>query len=108
MTTLTSPGKPHETGEMVHASHVLAVNVVKDLREMMTNLIGGSMRRYETLLEEAIGEVKRRFCEELRAQGYDGAVGVRIAHPQVVGGGAELIIYGTGFRWTDGADTESA
>lgn len=101
LTTLETTGRPVEYGTMVCVSQVLAVNVFKDLREILTNVVGGNMRRYEALLEHALKEVRRQFEEKLREEGYDGALGVRIAHPQIVGGGAELVMYGTGFRWVE-------
>ncbi|MDJ0820372.1 MAG: heavy metal-binding domain-containing protein [Paracoccaceae bacterium] len=88
----------YELGGIVVVSHVRAVNILRDFREMLTNVTGGHMKRYEALLKEALDEVESRFRSELIIRGYDGAVGVRIAHPQVVGGGAELIMYGTGIK----------
>ena len=36
--------------------------------------------------------------EKARARGYDGVIGVKISHPQVVDGGVEVIVYGNGYR----------
>ena len=88
-----------EIGEMVAVSAVHASNLIRDVREMITNALGGRMRRYERLLDAAMTDGLSRFRAELAAQGYDGALGVRFAHPTIVQGAAELMIYGTGFRY---------
>lgn len=95
-------GREVEMGELVCVAAVQASNVIRDVREMITNALGGEMRRYETLLETVLQRGFQRLREELARRGYDGAVGVRLAHPSVVDGGAELIVYGTGFRFRDG------
>lgn len=98
-------GRPVEIGAMVSVSVVQASNLIRDVRELITNTFGGRMRRYESLLDGAIERGLAQFREALAAEGYDGALGVRFAHPQIVAGGAELIIYGTGFRYRDQATT---
>lgn len=91
--------RPIEIGEMVAVSAVQASNLLKDVRELITNAFGGRMRRYERLLDHTMRMALARFRSELAAQGYDGAIGVRFAHPTVVQGGVELVVYGTGFRF---------
>ena len=88
-----------EIGEMVSVSAVHASNLIRDVREMITNALGGRMRRYERLLDAAMTDALARFRAELTAKGYDGAIGVRFAHPMIVQGAAELVVYGTGFRY---------
>jgi uncharacterized protein YbjQ (UPF0145 family) len=94
-------GRPIELGELVTVAVVQAGNIVRDFREMITNLLGGRMKRYENLLDATVERGKARFREKLAAEGYDGAVGVRFASPKIVDGGAELIIFGTGFKYLD-------
>lgn len=94
-------GRRVEIGDMVAVSAVEASNIVRDVREMVTNALGGRMRRYERLIEATMARAELRFRAELEAHGYDGAVGVRYTHPKIVDGGAELIVFGTGFRYLD-------
>ncbi|MCY4141258.1 MAG: heavy metal-binding domain-containing protein [Rhodobacteraceae bacterium] len=86
-------------GEMVYVSVVHTSNFVFDLRETVQNYLGGRMQRYERLLQITLERGLQNFREELSRQGYDGALGVRFCHPQIVDGGAELVIYGTGFTF---------
>ena len=87
-----------EIGELLTAVAVPAANVVSDIRENIRNLTGGRMRHYERLVENAVALALDDLREKARARGYDGVVGVKISHPQVVDGGVEIIVYGNGFR----------
>lgn len=108
--TLETPpdGLEIELGEVVTVVSVQASNLVKDVRELITNALGGRMRRYERLLELTLETAMARYRRKLRSMGYDGALGVRIAHPTLVQGGAEIIVYGTGFRRRPSAGLDPA
>lgn len=95
------PEQPIELGELVTAPAVQASNIVRDARELLINVFGGRMSRYEDLLEATVEQGLERFREKLAARGYDGALGVRFSHPKIVDGGAEVIVYGTGFRFSN-------
>ena len=88
-------------GQMVTAPSVQASNIIRDAHELLINIFGGRMRRYEALLESTVERGLLRFREQLVAEGYDGALGVRFSHPKIVDGGAEIIVYGTGFNFVD-------
>lgn len=92
-------GREIALGDLVSVSAAQASNILRDVREMVTNALGGRLSRYEALIELTKQRALERFREALAAEGYDGALGVRFAHPHVVDGGAELIVYGTGFRF---------
>ena len=94
-------GRSIEIGELVTVPAVEASNIIKDAHELLINIFGGRMQRYEKLLEATLERGLTRFREALAADGYDGALGVRFSHPKIVDGGAEIIVYGTGFRFTD-------
>jgi uncharacterized protein YbjQ (UPF0145 family) len=92
-------GRRIKEGELIHASTVLAANLLRDVREAITNAIGGKMLRYERLLDrvtaEAIDILKARAIEK----GYDGIVAVRISNPFMIQGSAAITVYGTGFNF---------
>lgn len=92
-------GRPIREGELLTATAVGASNVIRDLREIMTNTFGGRMRRYEDLADNAIAAARATLIERAKAAGYDGVVGVRINHPHIVDGAAAVVIYGTGFHF---------
>jgi uncharacterized protein YbjQ (UPF0145 family) len=88
-----------EVGELLTAVVVMAANVVKDIRENIRNLIGGRMTHYEELIERAVEAALAELERKARTRGYDGVIGVKISHPQVVDGGVEVIVYGNGFKY---------
>ena len=86
-------------GELISACAVTAANIIKDLREHITNTFGGEMKQYEALIEQTMDRALARLDEKAREKGYDGALAVRISHPSLVEGGVEVIVYGTGFNF---------
>lgn len=86
-------------GELISACAVSAANIIRDLREHITNTFGGEMKQYEGLVDETIERALEKLDKKARARGYDGALAVRISHPSVVEGGVEVIVYGTAFNY---------
>lgn len=93
------PGREIKVGELLVAVTVSAANVVKDIRENLRNLVGGRMTHYESLIEGAVKAALSDLEQQAKASGYDGVVGVKIATPTVVEGGAEIVVYGNGFHY---------
>lgn len=87
-----------EIGELLHVVSVDSANVVNDIRENIRNLVGGRMIHYERLIDRAVANALQDLEAKAKAKGYDGVIGVKIANPTVVDGGAEVVIYGNGFR----------
>lgn len=92
------PGAALEIGALLVVVTVMAANVVRDLRENLRNLVGGRMAHYERLIDQAIAQALQDLEQKAQAQGYDGVIGVKIGHPNVVDGGVEVIVYGNGFH----------
>jgi uncharacterized protein YbjQ (UPF0145 family) len=87
-----------DVGELLVVVSVRAANVVNDLRENIRNLVGGRMGHYERLIDGAVQAALDQLAEKARDRGYDGVIGVKIGHPNVVDGGVEVVVYGNGFR----------
>jgi uncharacterized protein YbjQ (UPF0145 family) len=92
-------GRRIKEGELIHASNVLAANLLRDAREAITNAIGGKMQRYTRLLDRVTDEAIEILKERAREKGYDGLVAVRISNPFMIQGSAAITIYGTGFNF---------
>ncbi|SRR6056297_2147457 len=92
--TLGETGMRH--GGLLHASAVSGANVLRDLREAVTNTIGGKMLRYEKLLSLTIDRALDGLEERAMAEGYDAVVAVRISHPVITEGAIEVVVTGTG------------
>ena len=83
-----------------HATAVSGANVLRDLREAVTNTLGGKMLRYEKLLNSTIERALDTLEERAIAAGYQAVVGLRISHPVITDGAIEIVAIGTGV-WLD-------
>jgi uncharacterized protein YbjQ (UPF0145 family) len=98
-TTDQLSGRPIREGELLTVSAVSASNIIRDVREIITNTFGGRMRRYESLADNALERATAALIEKAKAKGYDGVVAVRISTPNIVDGSVAIVIYGTGFNF---------
>ncbi|WP_088343619.1 MULTISPECIES: heavy metal-binding domain-containing protein [Rhodomicrobium] len=86
-------------GEMLWVSAVNAANILRDVREMITNTFGGKMRRYERLMELTLQRALADLEAKAKDKGYDGCLAVRISHPRIADGACEIFVYGTAFHF---------
>lgn len=92
-------GRRIKEGELIYANAVLAANLLRDVREAITNAIGGNMRRYEGVLDRVTAQAIELLKEKAQAAGYDGVIAVRISSPYMIAGSASVTVYGTGFNF---------
>jgi len=92
-------GRRIKEGELIYANAVLAANLLRDVREAITNAIGGKMRRYEGVLDRVTAQAIDLLKEKAAAAGYDGIIAVRISNPYMIAGSAAITVYGTGFNF---------
>lgn len=98
VTTETVTDGPVEHGEIVYACAVSGANILRDIREAITNTIGGRMLRYESLLDDTVARALEQLAERAAAKGYDGVLGIKISHPVITDGAVEVVVCGTGFN----------
>jgi uncharacterized protein YbjQ (UPF0145 family) len=96
-------GRRIEEGPMLFAVAVGAANILKDVREHITNTFGGRMSRYEDLAQATLARALADLDTKAKDGGYDGVVGVRIDHPKIADGAASVVVYGTPFRYVSNA-----
>ena len=58
-------------------------------------MVGGELKAYTELLQEARNEALQRMMMDAQARGANAVVNVRFATSAVSGGAAELFAYGT-------------
>jgi len=90
--------EPVRHGELIYACAVSGANILRDMRETITNTIGGEMTRYETLLDKTIARALANLADRARDKGYDGVLAVRISHPVITNGAVEVVVTGTGYK----------
>ena len=93
------PGKQiaHHYG-IVQGSSVRAKHVGKDIIAGFKNIIGGELKGYAELLQEAREEATNRMIQQANNLGANAIVNVRFATSSVAQGAAELFAYGTAVR----------
>lgn len=83
---------------VVSGSTVRAKHFGKDFLAGLKNLVGGELKGYTELLNEARQEAMSRMVEEARGLGANAVVNVRFATTSVTQGAAEIFAYGTAVR----------
>mgnify|MGYP000750366440 CR=1 FL=1 len=97
--SLDHPQTPEvEVGELLTVVVVKSANILKDIRSNIKDLVGGRMIHYEKLIQDAVDTALQELEQKAKDRGYDGVLGVKIVSPTVVIGGAEVVVYGNGFK----------
>ena len=81
------------TGSTVRAKHL-----GKDILASLKNLVGGELKSYTELLNEAREEALRRMITEAQSMGANAVVNVRFSTSSIAQGAAELFAYGTAVK----------
>ena len=81
------------TGSTVRAKHI-----GRDFMASLKNLVGGELKGYTELLQEARQEALERMSEQARSIGANAVVNVRFSTSSVAQGAAELFAYGTAVK----------
>lgn len=100
ITTLEGvPGKEIvEHFGLVQGSTIRAKHVGKDIMAGLKNLVGGELKGYTELLQEARKEAMERMTQQASLLGANAVVNVRFATSSVAQGAAELFAYGTAVK----------
>ncbi len=93
------PGKNvREFFGIVTGSTVRAKHIGRDIMAGLKNIVGGELKGYTELLQEARQEALQRMSEQATSLGANAVVNVRFATSSVAQGAAELFAYGTAVR----------
>lgn len=83
---------------VVSGSTVRSKNLFRDVAAGFKNLVGGELKGYTELLQEARTEAINRMKAQAEDLGANAIVNVRFATSSVAAGAAELYAYGTAVR----------
>ncbi len=90
------PGRQVQTHlGLVQGSTVRAKHAGKDILAGLKNIVGGELKAYTELMQEAREEATARMVEQARSIGANGVLNVRYATTSVTAGAAEILAYGT-------------
>ncbi len=83
---------------LVQGSTVRAKHIGRDIAAGFKNLVGGELKGYTELLQEARQEATQRMMQEALQKGANAVVNIRFATSSLTQGAAELFAYGTAVR----------
>ena len=83
---------------LVTGSTVRAKHVGRDLMAGLKNIVGGELKGYTELLEDARGQAKARMVEQAKEMGANAIINVRFNTSSIAQGASEPYIYGTAVR----------
>jgi uncharacterized protein YbjQ (UPF0145 family) len=83
---------------VVSGSTVRAKHLGRDFMASLKNLVGGELKGYTELLQEARQEALDRMAQQAESVGANAVVNVRFSTSSVAQGAAELFAYGTAVR----------
>ena len=93
------PGREIEALGLVKGTVVQSKNFGKDFMAGMKTIVGGEIRGYTEMLNEARQIATKRMVDEAEALGADAVVGLRYGSASVMQGAAEVIAYGTAVKF---------
>jgi uncharacterized protein YbjQ (UPF0145 family) len=97
--TETVPGKTiREFFGVVSGSTVRAKHIGRDIMAGLKNIVGGELKGYTELLQEARQEAIDRMIQQAQSVGANAVVNVRFSTSNITQGAAELFAYGTAVR----------
>ena len=83
---------------LVSGSTVRAKHVGRDFMAGLKNIVGGELKGYTELLDDARQQATARMTEQAEALGANAIVNVRFSTSSVAQGAAEIYVYGSAVR----------
>ncbi len=92
-------GKEFEMLGLVKGSTIQSKNIGRDITQAFKTLVGGELKAYNEMMNEARALATKRMAEEAEALGADAVVNIRYASAAVMAGAAEVLAYGTAVKF---------
>ena len=92
-------GKNLETLTIVRGSTIQTKHIGKDILQGFKTLVGGELKAYNEMMNEARALATKRMVEEAEALNADAVINIRYASSNVMDGAAEVIVYGTAVKF---------
>ena len=93
------PGKQYEVLGLVKGNMVQTKNFGKDIGAGLKSLVGGELKAYSDMMNEARATATKRMVAEAEALGADAIVCVRYTSASVMAGAAEILAFGTAVKF---------
>ena len=93
------PGQEFELIGLVKGSMIQSKHLGRDITNMLKSLVGGELRGYSEMLNEARAIATKRMMQEASNLNADAVVNVRYTTSAVMQGAAEILVYGTAVKF---------
>ena len=91
-------GKELEMLGLVKGSTIQSKNIAHDLTQSLKTIVGGELKAYSEMMNEARALATKRMVAEAEELGADAIVNIRYSSSTVMEGAAEIIAYGTAVK----------
>ena len=92
------PGKEFDVIGVVKGSTIRSKNMFKDIGAGFKSMIGGEVKSYTKMMDEARQIATKRMVDEAESLGADAVVNIRYASSTVMAGASEMMVYGTAVK----------
>lgn len=83
---------------LVRGSTIQSKHIGKDILAGFKTIVGGEIKEYTEMFEQARQIAIERMIDDARSQGANAIVNVRFATSAIMQGAAELLVYGTAVK----------
>lgn len=95
------PGKEIEALSVVKGGIVQSKHIGRDFMAGMKTIVGGEIKGYSEMIDEARKIATKRMVDEAVALGADAIICVRYASSAVMQGASEVMVYGTAVKYIE-------
>lgn len=98
-TLQTVPNKDFEVLGLVTGSTVQSKHFGKDIGASFKTIVGGELKGYTEMLEDARGQSTERAIQQAKALGADAIIGIHYSSSAIMQGACEVLCYGTAIKF---------
>lgn len=92
-------GKEFQMIGLVKGSTIQSKNIGRDFTQGLKTIVGGELKAYTSMMNEARDLATSRMVDEAMALGADAIVNVRYSSSAIMQGAAEVMAYGTAVKF---------
>ena len=98
-TTDTIPGRDFEVLGVVTGSICQSKHIGRDIAAGLKTIVGGEIKGYTELLNDARAVATSRMQDEARTIGADAVIGVRYQSCSIMANASEVVCFGTAVKF---------
>lgn len=92
-------GKELQMIGLIKGSTIQSKNIGRDFTQGLKTIVGGELKAYTSMMNEARDLATSRMVDEAMALGADAIVNVRYSSSAIMQGAAEVMAYGTAVKF---------